>query len=741
MSLTTSQSLAVRANDKREQERNLEIGTKKPNLTLMLREIERARPKMDHYLSRNALALQYWNSQWDGQTSDGRRRCRDGESPADVFPWDGASDARLRTVKEHVRDHITILKAAFEGAQVQAWTASPFAEGTAKRASTVTRTLRHQLFTEMRAELQREIPLAWAWRFGYGASVLRVDWEQARRLEYHELTVPLLADIIAQRDMLDEEMMRRFMFQVQAALFDPTQHERLADLLRSIPVDKRGEPILTKAQAMKAVRELASMGTTEIALPAVYKSKPRWTARRIGVDFIFRDLTGDIQQEPWTLDIERVSETDLIDRIELEDYSAQFVEEILRHKGKRDGYQSDWLSQTNRERSEAYGGAYYDVDEDDGGLTLYHFRYKAITHGAPCMYRTIFSPHQLSERHRSDNPLYAKHGHDPFEHKQYPFVPMRYEKEHREITSSQGIPELTYTFENEMKVQADGLADRTQLVNSPPITVSYSKAQAIRGTRMPGAVLPVNRANDVQWMPLPPSDGTPVQVMRQVGERLREFLGIFGADIDPEKKLLRRQELANDALGELALAIMMTKELDGQYLPEAAEFTAAKDVTATFNARMLNEDYASSMMDLYQKAMAFNQNGNANTSGIFRRAIELFDPDAADEVVENDQTATERERREEKAAALELLNGMEADKPQFANHQLRLQVLQEVMQQPKTQQKLMGDPDLLALFENRMEFHQNQLQQYGENPQIGRAVSTQTFDKTKAPRMSLAGAS
>ena len=44
------------------------------------------------------------------------------------------------------------------------------------------------LFTHMQAELP-ELLLALSWRNGYGSSIMRVDWNQMRRLDYIELNV------------------------------------------------------------------------------------------------------------------------------------------------------------------------------------------------------------------------------------------------------------------------------------------------------------------------------------------------------------------------------------------------------------------------------------------------------------------------------------------------------------------------------------------------------------------------
>src|SRR6187549_2369881 len=172
-------------NDKNE---TLEVASKKPNLALMTQEIESAADVMRRFIDRNEIAMQYWQSRWDNQSTDGRRRSCNGEAP---WPFDGASDARVRTVKQVVRDHITLFKAAFNRANVQAQSIRPFAQGQGKRSDQHTSLLRWQMNVLLKAEFQRELPLLASLKYGFGAGVVEVTWEQVRRLESHDLTIPM----------------------------------------------------------------------------------------------------------------------------------------------------------------------------------------------------------------------------------------------------------------------------------------------------------------------------------------------------------------------------------------------------------------------------------------------------------------------------------------------------------------------------------------------------------------------
>jgi hypothetical protein len=75
----------------------------------------------------------------------------------------------------------------------------------------------------------------------------------------------------------------------------------------------------------------------------------------------------------------------------------------------------------------------------------------------------------------------------------------------------------------------------------------------------------------------------------------------------------------------------------------------------------------------------------------------------------------------------------------MANPQFRLQVIQQITQQPQFMQEIQQKPNSQKMLENRAKAYQAQIQQFQENPQIGRSLSTQTFSN-KAPTQATAPA-
>jgi hypothetical protein len=125
---------------------------------------------------------------------------------------------------------------------------------------------------------------------------------------------------------------------------------------------------------------------------------------------------------------------------------------------------------------------------------------------------------------------------------------------------------------------------------------------------------------------------------------------------------------------------------------------------------------------------------------LFNMAVEAIDPDAADVLVQSQVSpeAQEKEKADELAAIGQAMNGIESPLPMYANHQLRLQVLMQntlQSQNPLMIHRLQLAPDAQEILKNRAQFFMNQIQQYSQNPTIGRALQTSTFQPKMAPEL------
>jgi hypothetical protein len=271
----------------------------------------------------------------------------------------------------------------------------------------------------------------------------------------------------------------------------------------------------------------------------------------------------DVQGSMWVADREWVDEVDLWDRTETEDYDPDFVRELLKHKGQSDSPLAGlWRDRTALERNRVFGGL---IPDYKNSVELFHVYYKTIEDGgAPCVYRTIFSP--LVKARDPKKQLYASHAPHPYEHGEYPVISGRHELDDRPILSSRGIPEIAYTWEQEIKAQRDGRTDSTALIHRPFMIVPRTRENVIKNTPLPGAVLGVSRPNEVQFGPTPPQSGVPLQIEEQTLQEVRDWFPLFGQEVDPDKKNIYRQTVIDDRLSEMTDALEQTLKLAQQYL-------------------------------------------------------------------------------------------------------------------------------------------------------------------------------
>ena len=443
---------------------NIELGSDEPKLKKIIDELQQAQVDANWFYRRMQQARNWWHSQWEGQTVDGRKHA---DAQGECFPWDGASDSRLRTVATLIKEEVTVRKFAFFSAKIQAQSIRPLVQ--AGESSKGSKLLQWRLYNHMWPELLREVPLCFNWWQGFGVGLLGIEWEQQRRLDYHEISLPILAEIMQAMGAGEDAMLY-----LMDAIFDPAREDELTAIVQSL------SPIVSKPQARKIISDLRDLHTAQVPVAYPYMNQPRWTALRPTIDVLFPSETRDLQKGRWVCRMDDwVTETELTDRIDTENYDPEFVTEALKHKGEIGltlqpfGMQTTWSGDYIRS---AVPRSYRDL------IQIYHFYYQSIMDGVPCTYLTVFNP--LCTK-RGGVHLYAKHGPAPYDHGQYPMIEFCRRSEDARILGSIGIAEEAYTDELDIKRQQDGLTDRTSLVHRPPMIVPYSRVKDIKNTPIP----------------------------------------------------------------------------------------------------------------------------------------------------------------------------------------------------------------------------------------------------------------
>src|SRR4029077_493821 len=323
-------------------ENNIELWSDEPKLNEIIEELDQAQSDANWFYRRMDQARSWWYSQWPGQTIDGRKHTQ--FQGADCFPWDGASDSRLRTVATLISDQVSVRKFAFFQSKIQARSVRPLQQ--AGESNKGTKLLQWTVYNHMWPQVLREVPLVFNWWQGFGVGFMGIEWEQQRRLEYHQISIQDLAQIMgamgggAGGQMTEDG--GQMAMQLMEVLMDPTSEDELTTLMQQL------SPILSRPDARKIVKDLREKGMAQVPVAYPFINKPRWTALRPCVDVLFPSETSDLQEARWFCRMDDwVSETELKDRIKTDNYDPAFVAEAISHKGEPGLASQPWTTRVS----------------------------------------------------------------------------------------------------------------------------------------------------------------------------------------------------------------------------------------------------------------------------------------------------------------------------------------------------------------------------------------------------------
>jgi hypothetical protein len=244
-------------------------------------------------------------------------------------------------------------------------------------------------------------------------------------------------------------------------------------------------------------------------------------------------------------------------------------------------------------------------------------------------------------------------------------------------------------------------------------------------------------------------------VIQEVEKRVREHFGMFGEDVDPDLKKLRREEFVDDILAELKVPTQQTMKLMRQLLPDdevaqvvgplnrpfhvsRADIQGEWEISATVDLRNIDSDWLKEKLGYLEQLAQLDTMGLLDKTALLKAGAEAIDYSFADMAIQNPQAASQNEvQDEQRAVDLIIGSGQDQPLPQGANYQLRLQTLQakqqSITQNPATMKIIQSNPDIIKVLLNRAAYYQRQLQQQ-QNAQIGRMQVSQTFSKN-APQI------
>ena len=671
--------------------------------------VEQAETDAANYWTRKNLNYNLRYCLWPGQDDSGRKLSSVLGKPA--FPWDGASDSRIRLADMIVNERVRMMKNSFAKSRMSILPTESTDMQAGRKVETVIKWL---LNSHCAAMTKREIELAANIRETYGLAIMGVFWRRTTRNEVLTFRLDSLQQTFAETGDPNLAL-------IIEAILDPTQEEAVA---------REMEMLLPGQGTTANVRRLREQGFFEYDSPYIFENLPDWQAYEPWEDIVFPPSTYDLQRAPFIACRELLREDEIREREVTEDYDPKWIEEAVKHKGvyRRNARNLYRMTDTillsdDRDLVEVWRVYQKKWNESLGAMEV------ICTHMQPSVVDRVAKSEAMG-----------------YEHGQYPFVELPLERTSRPLVESRGVPELLSTHQQEIKVQRDFRNDRASVSIMPPMRVpaNRGKLNIVLG---PAVQIPERRPNEFGWMAPPPFDQGTIEIEAATRRDVDEYFGIPRADLAPQRSALAQQDLVDSWLSDCSLILGQTFQLAQQYLDDVQfvrvaggmpmPFRASRqeiqgkfDMRLDFDARTFDSEALQVKIKGMVELLPLDVMGVVDRVGLVKFLFSAIDPTMAEFLIKDVEAASQQEIEDEQLQFTKIAAGTEPQlKSDGQNAQLRLQTLQQIVQaNPAVQQRYQQDEIFKNMLDARMQAFSFALQQQ-QNAQIGRVGAQPALEK------------
>jgi len=657
---------------------------------------------------------------WNGQTSDGKKfsKNRDEDDPA--LPWEGSSDVRVRLIDRVINEQVSLWMNSLKNAKLGV---SGRTSEDAQSAGAMSTLLEYVGAGRNKQEMRRDAELLAQYTNQYGWSVMHIGWEQEMGMREQKFTITDLVNMAQQAAVNNPQS-------PLASLPSMVMNKEQEEL--AVAVAQSALPTYEEKEIRRMVKELREEGFTSIFEEAIMKNLPVVTALKPYDEITFPPETIDLQKARIVFRRVYMTEVEVRAMINTDGWSEEGIEEAVKTKGQFFWYRDPNVVPINRLNQD------YRLRTNNLIEVCYAYYRQLNENGNPCVYYTIFSPNAGTE-------VCLKHDKLGYAHGKYPFVVLRREHIRKAVYESRGITDILQTDQSELKAQQDSLRDRTAIETVPPIMVKRRGVGGI-GRIGPAMQIPVTGPDDFKFME--PPKGTPTIaefVIANVEKSTATYFGLNHLETPPPLAQMLQQSSVDNWLTawseiytqmlQLCLQYMDSEELAriaGVDIPKGIDDIVKQyDFEVRFDIRNLYSDLVMEKLQaISQFVIPLDSAGVIDRSKLVQKAVEAISPDAAKELVINQQTASQKMYRDVQTDIGMMMLGNEANYVENdPTAQTKMQYLQEIMQKnPKAQQAAQSDQIFQMLLQNYQKNLQMSVMQQ-QNKQIGRIGVSPMADK------------
>lgn len=722
-----------------------------PHTTSMVEELGTAISAAGPCVQRRCREEDALNCWWPGQSADGKKHQGKNEKPP--FPWDGASDTRIRLVKERVRLRTAMLNQAFARSR---WKFVGVDGLDFVKAAKRTQFMRWQVFKQMGRAAARQRKLATYWLNSHGLSIMSVTWSKIERLGLETVTIQTLTEIMGIAEFWpiyqqNKAALSDALFAAQLAnvgLTPEMENTRRAQELETMLAGdedlgianlaallRETYPDCNQVAAERAAKELRETGESDVPKKRVVYNAPEWNAYLPFYNIFFPVETTEISRARWIAIRKWYSKTEVQRN---SDWPEDFKKTLLEHPGASQTESIDTFRAKSTQWKGKNASEFVPVYDHKDEYEVFEFYYPAVNaEGVEQLQRTVLSILPKIENSTADDRyIVAEHGiwdDNGF----FPFIALEANSESDFLLDNEGIASLLHTHQWETKKQRDARIDAADINILPPIV------RNIRDERRPLTIGPdspiyESTPETTRWLN-PPNSKTWMseEIEKSVLRDADRLAGIPNNEAPAQVTQLVQEDLITNYLDAMAELLSKTFALDQLYMDDATvlrvngmftepfkvsrdEIQGSYDIYMTFDPREMDTEFAQSKVKALAEIKRLDPNGVIDSNLAVELSLSVLDPDWAEALITGENQAAQRELTEEKNNVAMIMTGQEPIMKEQENAQLRLGYLNQITQtSPTIAQALATNPMVQKLFENRVKHLQFILQQQ-QNAEIGR---------------------
>lgn len=664
---------------------------------------------------------------WPNQWPDGRKHKGSAEGAKDVFPFEGASDGRIRIADMIVNERVMIQVLGAYMAQVSVL---PVEGGDMRKAARIRTLAKWLKNVKLRMPLLVETTKVAQYQEADspGAAIMGVYWHEEESLRPVTLTVEQFVAMML--DKYQAEWTPAMIDGLAQMLADPKNDEELAATIRSYV------PHLQESRAKKLVKELRETGEATFPEPYTKRAEPRLCAHRLFEDAFIPSNTTELQTARCLIVSEWLTKPELKSRQVTDGYAEEFVRQVVGHKDAGGNVvhkgQEGVAAFPEKRRTQAGEFAALEESQEYRGLynVLTAYFIASNEDGLPAVY-TVPVHHNVDVAAKEKELLGYPHG-------GYPGVLFRREVLNSRALDSRGIPELAASAQTSLKILNDSFEDHAQISGIPPIN-SINRKSRSQLKIGPLVELRSKRDGQIKFMQPPQYPSTVDKQQQERRRQINEYFGRADNEVDPSLVQLHRQwitlnfqsnvaevfvqalnlYIANTPAEKLARVMGCDPE-EAAALKDEQDLLEQYDLQVTFDPRFMDFEFLKGVAEMYQKViLPLDLRGQVKTEVILESVFMAFDPNIADRALRPVEEADQNEIEDEQKNWTLMAAGVEPPMQEAGqNFPLRMQVLQGIME--RNPEATVNWPETnRAILEARMQ-HLAFMTQQLQNAQTGR---------------------